>query len=682
MLKRSSYLSLIFALSLTVACGDEETNTSETNNRVDNNGVTVPQGSRLEHSGACEGMANCAVDVTFSSTAALKVRLVDGDSFPVIGAQVEYELDIGTAAGTILTSKRATTDGDGFATVDLQAGQTVGVAKIKVIATNDSTVAPIQFIAGIHSKDSASYRVSFEHGGTANLRDINVFLYDSATTCDAVRADLNAQRDGDPATNPSLSAEYTGSGFVAADGALPIVIFPGLTNGDAYTVAALAQSRDSAEVELAMGCKDGNPAIDQGTSVDVVVPLNDHLPRLKGTYDVTHTINIKDAVCEPQADGTYNGALPSGVCKSIDLLGRLATDPASFLLGNGTAVDDAGIIGLIVDFLPEDGTLGDLKGYITDFLNNDIISGIGRDALNAFFNEWITVNAPEWVRDSIDITEDIYKSISEFKVTGIIRITDEAIQSVDANGVVTGTLQANAMGEKPGKQVWENVIVQWTGDCAATAPASCSERTFSAADLGANQSVVEGYFTGAVEPLNDLENPGYGLAIDPHSLTLDYGILLLAIIEKVVLPSIFGPNVDTLEESIDFLITSAVGGADGCSGLATYVNDEFGGGDTVKNLTENLCNSLISEAGDAVRTYLSENLVLEGEDGFVMSTPAGTPCRIIEPALYAGDWDGKPLAYGEKLGTDMAECKWDVKIAAGDTTIDAEANFHGTRTTF
>ncbi len=675
-------LTAAFLVTSLVGCGDDAV--SGTNNDNNRPGVDtpVPAGSKLTHTGDCAAQPNCAVDVTFNSSFPLKIQLRDGNNNPVFGARIQFDLTVGEAVGTTLNANSTQTNDEGFAEVTIRGAAVQGVAEVVVSAPADATVSPIKFVVGVSPKDSASYRVSFTHAGNAQLKNVNTFLYASDVTCAQIREDLARERDADPATNPVLTAESTQLGIANIDGTLPLVVFPGLANNQAYTVAARSTSRANSEVEAAFGCQDGNPPILNGNSVNVVVNLIDHLPRVAGAYDVTNTFSITDAICNPDGAGGYDGVLPGGVCLAIDLIGRLATDPASFLLGEGNG--DQGLIGLIVDFLPDNGLLGDLKGAITSFLNNGFISGLGRDALNGFFESWINDKAPSWVKGTVDITGDIYESLKEFKVSGVMRISKEPDASFDPNtNQVIGILAADAMGVKPGKQVWEDITVFWTGACAPNAPAACRERTFSAGDLGATSSVIEGFFTGSVVPLDDLENPGYGLVIDEHTLTLNYGVLILGIIEQVVLPSIFGQNVTSIDSALNELISLAFGGGDGCEGLGQSIADAVGGGDTVKNIGKNLCNNLLASASDGIRSFLTENLTVAGEDNFLISTPDGKPCRLLEPTIYSGDWTGKPLPYIEDLGSATAECDWEVKIkVSASEIINTAGTFSGRRTSF
>ncbi len=672
--KKLKFVSIILMLMMgAFACGDDEaTPTNGENNLPDPNNVPVPQGSRLVHLDSCAGQISCAVDATFNTQVPLKVQLLDGNQNPITGARIDFELDPGEAAGTTLDARGAATDDEGMAQVTLRAGATTGVAEVDVVVPGDNSVEPIKFMGAVNPKDAASYRVNFTHDGPADLRDVNVFLFPSDVSCDDIRQDLAAERDDDPDTNPMQTADATAQGIVLVDGTLPVVVFPGLQNDESYTVSAQAYSRADSEVELAFGCEDQNDPITNGASVEVTVELADYLPRLEGTYNAVHTIRVTEAVCG--MDGS-SGVLPEGVCTTIDIIGRLATDPASFLLGEG--MGDTGVIGIIVEFLPDEGVLGTLKGAIEQFIGNDTIAGIGREALNGYFEDWINMNAPEWVVNSRNITADIYDTISEFQVTGLIRIKDEAVPAM-GDGEFIALLEEDQEGNLPGEQLWEAVVVNWTGDCDPDQPDRCRERTIQTSDFGAD-TVINGEFTGAVVELTDEENPGYGLIIDPHDLSVNYGILILGIVETFVLPILFDDqNVTSVQAALDKILSEIVGGDDGCQGLADFVEEAaFGpdGSQTVNDIANNLCNELLESASDGLREFLSDEAVL----GEAMNLRTSEACRISQPDDYLSEWPGAPLPYIQSIGTPQMECTWDIEISAGNTTITTQSPFHATR---
>ncbi len=674
-------LVTLVGLNACSGCTDDNTANNGTNNRTEPD-TEVPAGSRLEHvadGGTCSpAQPICPRDVTFSSSLALKVRLVDADGNPIDNTSINFELRAMTAAGTTLSAASGISDTSGFGSTDLRAGTTAGTVEVNVTAGGaESGVAPIKFIVAVNSKGASSYVVTFNHAGTADLKDVRVRAFEINTTCAQIAEDH--VRETTPGVNPTLTAVTQQSNIAQADGTLPQIVIPNVPNGTAYSIEARAYSRDNEEVEAAWGCKDSNPPIVDGMSVTVVVDLVDNLPRLKGTYDVTHEFNIQQAICMKDAQGNYAGALPSGVCTAIDLIGRLATDPGSFLVGD--SMND-GLLHLIVDFLPD----GSIKDSINSFINNGFIQNLAGDVINDFARDWINNNAPAWVRNLVNITGDIYESLKRFKVNGTIRILAEPRPEYDAqSGSVIGILVPDMDGNKPGRQVWNEVVIFWTGECAAGPNfEACRQRTFSANDVGTD-SVVEGFFDGTMLPISDPMNPGYGLHINEHTLTLNYGVFLLGILEKIILPSVFGDqSVTSLEAALDKLIQGIFGGANGCDGFGEWINDTVGGGGAIG---ETVCNNLLSQAGDFVREYMTENLTVSGEDNFLLGTPDGEPCRLNEPALYAGEWAVKPLPYVESLGENrpMMECKWNLKLkygSAATSVIETDGTFWGTRSGF
>lgn len=679
-------LATLLGMSACSGCTDDTAGQNNTNNNRIEPDTEVPEGSRLEHvndggSDSCSpAQPICAKNVTFSSNLSLRVRLVDAMGQPITNTAINYELNAGDAAGTTLTAASSPTDDSGFAQTDIRAGTTAGTAEVIVTAGGaESGVEPIKFVVAVNSKGASSYIISFNHNGTADLKDIHVRAFEINTTCAQIAEDH--VRETTPGVNPTLTAVTQRTGIVPADQQLPQVIIPDVPNGTAYSIEARAFNRANEEVESAWGCKDGNPAIMDGMSVNVTVDLVDNLPRLAGTYDVTHVFSIQDAICMKDANGDYDGALPSGVCTAIDLIGRLATDPGSFLVGDDMGND--GLLQLLVGFLPD----GSFKDSIESFIGNSFIQNLAGDVINDFALEWINNNAPDWVRNVVNITGDIYESLQEFKVNGTIRILSEPVPQFDPDsGAVIGILMADQDGNDPGQQVWNEVVIFWTGDCDRNSPNfdACRERTFSANDIGTN-NVVEGFFDGSMLPITDPMDPGYGLHINEHTLTLNYGVFLLGILEKIILPSVFGDqSVTTLEAALDKLIQGIFGGNNGCDGFAQWVDDTVGGGASV---AESVCNNLLSQAGDAVREFMTESLTVTGEDNFLIGSPDGEPCRLHEPATYAGEWAVKPLPYVEALGEDRPdmECKWNLKIKyGGDPTdlIETEGTFWGNRSGF
>lgn len=658
------------------ACTDDAG--SGNSNGVDNNRLDptteVPLGSKLRHVTPCNpAQPVCtAHDVTFNSSVRIKAELLDGNGNPLANKSIRFDLDPRDALGTTISATTAATDSNGTVELEVFAGATGGVAEIVASAGSEEGVAHISFQILVKSKGEAGYKIRFTHAGGAQLKTIKVRAFNVGTTCDQIRGDLD--REIDPSTNPVLQAAVSAQGTASIDGTLPEIVIPGVPNGTGYVIEARAYSRNNEEVMSAWGCNADAPLVENGMSAQVTVPLVDNLPRIGGEYQITHTFSIRDGVCNPDGSGGYDGVIPDGVCLGIDLVGRLATDPASFIIG--TMGNQDGLIHLVLGFLPQN-----VQDQLNQLLGNGFLNAAARDLLNDLFSAWLEDRAPSWLGTTVDVTRDIYESFEAFEVNGTMRVLREPVPQVDpTTNAVVGVLSENAMGEKPGRQVWEEISIFWTGQCDSSSPTfeSCRKRTFSAADVGSN-GVVAGDFTGTVVPL---QGGGFGLVIDEHTLTLNYGAFMLGVVESVVFPQIFGPGVTSVGDALDYLLGMAVGGnncagtSDACECFAKAITD----GGTLQNVAESACNGLLQSASDGIRGYLTDNLTADGADNFLLSVNPQTPCKLQEPVAYSGAWQGKPLPYVESLGTTQMECAWDVKIKISSSTIiDTEGQFHGVR---
>lgn len=673
-------MALTLVLGLGTACGSGGVTGTENNDNRDQPTVEVPAGSRLLHvadatPNSCDpNQPICAKNATFSTRTELKVQLVNGTGAPIANTTVNFDANAETATGTTVSARSSVTDDSGFAAVDLMAGTTAGTASIVVSAGGEQTdVEPIRFVVAVNDKGASSFIINFNHAGTAELKNIQVRAFQASDNCNAIAEDH--VRETTPGVNPILPAETQVSGIALADGTLPQIVIPNVPNGTTYNFEARGFNRNNEHVESAWGCKDNNPPIANGQSQTVLIDLVDNLPRLAGSYAVTHVFSIQDAICAKDAAGNYSGALPSGVCTAIDLIGRLATDPGSFLVGDD---NNDGLLHLLLDFLPD----GSFKNSIASFLNNNFVKDLAGNMINDFALDWINNNAPAWVTNAINITGDLYETMQEFRVNGTIRILQEPTPQYDqSTNTVIGILAPDT-----GRQLWNEVVVYWTGQCAPNDDA-CRARTFSANDVGTN-NVVEGTFDGTLIPVagtGPADRGGYALQINEHTLTLNYGVFILGILEKIVLPSVFNDqSVTSVNAALDKLITGIFGGANGCDGFGDWVDDRVGGGGGV---AESLCNNLLQQASDRLRDFMTNSLTVSGEDNFLIGTPDGEPCRLHEPASYPAEWEVKPLPYIANFGENRPsnECNWNLKIKYGSdaaSMINTRGTFYGPRAGF
>jgi hypothetical protein len=403
-------------------------------------------------------------------------------------------------------------------------------------------------------------------------------------------------------------------------------------------------------------------------AANVTVPLVKHIPYMIGDYDVVHDFNIVNA-------------FPPNVARIVNLIGTLVSDQGAFIVGCGmedpntgellaTAdcpVPTEGIAKLLVDFLPEDGTLGQLRDTIESFLDSSFSRQIARDTINNAVEDFINNNSsvPGWVKDGLNITEDVYGNLKSFRVEATLSITEQPIYITDAEGLPMADADGNliAVWETPvNKHIWEDIILYWRLGCEPDDPADCGRAVFLDPNDVSTSDAVEGFWSGSVIG-------GSQIIVNEHALSFNYGTFVLQLLERLVLPQLFGdPTINSVESALDSIID--------CPSLAKDVADATIGG--IEGIFNTLCVQLKGQATDALRGYV-EDLVFDGEDRFTIGSPQDKPCQMYFPETYpAEDWteNGFPLAYPQAFGKETVNnnrvCDWDVKIkfsAQGDPVL-------------
>jgi hypothetical protein len=646
--KSMAMASLALSMVLGVACGsDPGVVTPNNDNTVQPPPAEVPFNSRLVYYTPCEAnSATCSVPLVIDGIQEIGVRLLDGNNQPLANRLVRFALtipegDLG-AQGTTLSTANAVTDNNGIATTTIRASNNpeTGTGSAEIVASVENVAQSLRFAIGVSSKDRAQYEVHFSHVGSATFDRVRASLFDSAMSCADIAEYAARNRNALP------TSIFSNSTTVDADGTIYPVIFPNQPNGASYTVVGQAWAPGTNNtVEVVYGCKDNNPAIQNGVFVRVDVQLIDHLPHVQGTYAVTHTFDLREA-------------LPQNVRTVIDIIGQLATNPASVLLGcratyNHCQTDSVGLLGLIAE-------LGFLPDTVRDFLNTLIGTqnghAIATSLINEFVNGWINSgDAPDWVRNAVNITADIYDTLRTFRVDGRLFI-NEAPQVQLLGNEVVGLLPENG-----GHQIWNTLTFYWSRGCENQGDA-CREVPVRANNIGASDNIIRGEFDGAIYGANKLE-------INQHTLSLHYGVLLMAVIEKVVFPLAFGNDI----QSLDDLLASFIN----CASIAQ--NAGFGG-------LEQACNMLLTTASSSLRDYVTGQLIFDGDDHFLIGTPSGEPCTLYQPDTYSGsNWPGYPLPYIQRLGKadPSLQCKWDVQIKFSETNITRmNGKFYGERDGF
>jgi len=143
----------------------------------------------------------------------------------------------------------------------------------------------------------------------------------------------------------------------------------------------------------------------------------------------------------------------------------------------------------------------------------------------------------------------------------------------------------------------------------------------------------------------------YAIAIQPYNLELQYGEIILWLIENVVFPRVFGPDVDSFDAFLDEIID--------CSTL--------GDTDIVGGALETACNQFTTVAADTLNSFIS-GLTVDMSNYFNMGTPASRPCPM---GFSSTTSEFEISTMGGSEESDWCEWAGEVRFD-GDDPLDSE----------
>lgn len=543
-------------LVATSACGDDAApaQSSFTNNAPGNNTPIPPNNNprtaRLEH------VSNQTVGVAANSRVTLEVRYVDPSGAPLSDQTLGWEI-IGMSEGSVIDARQSNTNASGVATIQVNSAAREAQFEVEVTATNDVAVAPIRFTVNVESKEFASYRVLVNYNGVRRYtnNNIKVSLYEMPDDC----ADFNPLRPGTAFRSEKRRPDAMG---------FPMnFTFTNLPNGSRYTAVAVAFAAESDTVEVigSYGCNAERPEIVDGNNPDpVVVEMTDLLPEIGGTWAVTSRFDLTEA-------------LPENVLNILNPILDFFTDP------EGT------LISLLSEFIQEQFGLdiGAIQG---------LLEGIAEDLLGAL------IDNNETVRDVLTAGGDISEILRNFNLEGSIIIPEDSIAE---NGLITDA-----------RIVYTNFGYRWRLNCESDQEyeenPACGDAFIPFGDAGLTP--IEANWNGAISPNANFDpNTGriwfHELTVNDHRLDLNYGQIIGYLIEKVALPLLFDPTID----SLNALLGQFVDCADIFSDNSTF---------------ETVCETAIEQVSIILRDQL--NSLSINSDNFTIGTPPESACALYE----------------------------------------------------
>lgn len=339
--------------------------------------------------------------------------------------------------------------------------------------------------------------------------------------------------------------------------------------------AVVARARHAETGVLAAGGCVGDLRIRADERLDVQVVLNTLPLNPAGVYTVDNNYDFTDAI-----PGTLGDVIRGLVQFFGDQHHEREIATLIFDQIERLARDAAGAIGALVV---------------------DLVRGWVEDDLNRIINDWIDQDAPDWVRDFFIIGSDLISVISSTEVISQMRLN-----------------KPRRDGTFIGSQNWIGMAFYWRLDCQGNPDPECGRFPFTMDELaeGADGiNLVYGQFEGRVHSYDQG-------AIYSHTLDLQYGRLILFILNNLLLPQIADGARNIRDGLLNLADCPAF--ASGLTGGRDHLR--LGGINIVsRDRLEDWCVGIMSVVGDTAsailgRLRIDTRITLEGEMTFVEET--------------------------------------------------------------
>lgn len=220
-----------------------------------------------------------------------------------------------------------------------------------------------------------------------------------------------------------------------------------------------------------------------------------------GTYDTVNQFDFTDAI-------------PGQAGEIINLIVDLFYDPGKI------------IIDLVKELISQ---------YIGEWIT-DIAFSLFEDMLADLITDWLLNNSPGFMQDFFVIGQDLVQIVKNVELTSELKLS-KLTNDYYFQGI----------------QNWLGINLYWKLGCAKEGEPGydpeCGKNPFSLQDLSNSDvpiDLITGQFTGMIANFDNL-------IIDTHKVDLNYGKLILFVINEMILPAISGFNslTDLLYSIID-----------------------------------------------------------------------------------------------------------------------------------
>ena len=558
------------------------------------------------------------------SSAEIKVKYVTAGGSPIPGT-VEFTLiEDGvelSAGGSRLQSGQGQTDDDGIATVIVDSGEQAAHFQVRCSAAyaDDLSIDVL-----VNPKGVGSLEVTLIYGqeGRWNVAEAFVYLYEHSEDRELVCGEDILERD--ISRNP-----------MAARTSAPIqdlsrtAMFTELPSGTSYTILAFArQERGPDKPVVAHACLSApeQTTILDGPTRQVIMYLEDFPPAFSGTFDVTSFYD-------------FIAMLPDDIEDVVRQIGGFFQSPGRQIIVW-------------------------LEPLIQDVIGGGVPEGI-RDFLGQLIDDAIAEFAPAWVNDTFLIGEDVFNILSQLEVRSVLELTEEP--------ALEGSGTRLRFAEEATREHWTGVAFDWRqGSCEGVGDeGQCGHREFRWDQMQINPVSAAGFGVYV--------DNYFDMTVEPHELIVNYGQLLLFIVEKLILPQTFGNDIQSFEDLLFDVLGEDNEEGESClaSGGPTKCCTDFGrrasdwAGMNIENTVRVLCEQGVPMASIAMREWVS-GLFITSEGVLTIGTQ--------EPCLLHDTNDDLEV---DRLGKEgeNERCNWEGNLSIGGLPIEPfVAPFYGKRT--
>ncbi len=344
----------------------------------------------------------------------------------------------------------------------------------------------------------------------ANPSKINVRVGKGHQSC----SNFNPVHPWDEVSDEDLVGQKTVSGLASTP------IFEGLPTDEDYYVFATATMEVEGHDQLVVyGCADMVHLIPQDEGkTQVTLNLNDVYLDPAGTYDMVNHIDFSDAI-------------PGQAGEIIDLIEMVFYNPGAAIL--------TGIKELV-------------SLYISPAIT-DLAFSLFEDALGNYITNMIFTQAPPEILQFFEAGQELLQIVNNLELYGELKLS-----------------KASNIYNIQGVETWYGISLYWTWGCPEEDEPDydpeCGKYSFGTDDLGDTEfplDLVAGQFHAQISGFDRL-------IIDQHPLQLNYGKLILFVLNNLILQNL------TQYEDLSELLDAIVDCEDLANNLSSNILDGIG----------------------------------------------------------------------------------------------------------